>query len=334
MFVDTREWVYLKEVEFMQTFQERVKESTVLPSILSNVSQIGDPSMAFIFFFPLIFGLNKSKGLKFLITFIISEWLNMVLKWMLQGDRPYWWIKENGHDLQLHETFLTCETGPGVPSGHSQSSYLIWYSVLDTLLEQKPSNVVFLLVFLPLQVLMMSARIFISAHFPHQCLLGFLVAALCIQFVYKDDRILAGDTRTKLCVSVMLPTTAMVAYGGLLVSGFDPNWSIALATKWCLKSSWIYLDTTPFYAMVRYTASAAALAVAAQPRFLSANSTMLRILTGLACGFFCSKLHKVIPRSNLFVFYGAEFVLNSCNVLLIILLPYTIKLVCGNRKAK
>ena len=86
--------------------------------------------------------------------------------------------------------------------------------------------------------------------------------------------------------------------------------------------------------MVRYTASAAALAVAAKPKFLAANSNILRIFVGLACGFFSNKLHKVIPRSNLVVFYAAEFFLNFSNVLLIILLPYTIKVLFVNKKRK
>lgn len=30
-----------------------------------------------------------------LLVVIITEWLNMVLKWVLLGHRPYWWVMEN-----------------------------------------------------------------------------------------------------------------------------------------------------------------------------------------------------------------------------------------------
>jgi hypothetical protein len=40
-----------------------------------------------------------------------------MLKWILHGNRPYWWAPMNmQHRLDQYPT--TCETGPGNPSGH------------------------------------------------------------------------------------------------------------------------------------------------------------------------------------------------------------------------
>ena len=33
--------------------------------------------------------------------------------------------------------------------------------------------------------------------------------------------------------------------------GFDPQWSIDAATRWCARSEWVYWDTTPFNAIFR-----------------------------------------------------------------------------------
>jgi len=30
-----------------------------------------------------------------MLVVIITEWTNMVLKWILLGHRPYWWVMEN-----------------------------------------------------------------------------------------------------------------------------------------------------------------------------------------------------------------------------------------------
>ena len=34
-------------------------------------------------------------------------------------------------------------------------------------------------------------------------------------------------------------------------AGLDPSWSVELAKKWCARPEWIYLDTTPFFALTR-----------------------------------------------------------------------------------
>ena len=32
-------------------------------------------------------------------------------KWILQGERPYWWVEEHRTNITLLQTPLTCETG-------------------------------------------------------------------------------------------------------------------------------------------------------------------------------------------------------------------------------
>ena len=50
-------------------------------SFLTQVSRVGDPSKAFILYFPLIFGIHRLSGIKFLGTVVLCEWSNQVLKW-------------------------------------------------------------------------------------------------------------------------------------------------------------------------------------------------------------------------------------------------------------
>lgn len=119
--------LYLSEASFLSSLQERLSP---LSDFVIPISSIGDPSKGFIIYFPLILAINYLKGIKFLGAFIVSEWINMVglkinlfsqsynlmltlqnAKWILQGERPYWWIKEHQTNITLLQTPLTCETG-------------------------------------------------------------------------------------------------------------------------------------------------------------------------------------------------------------------------------
>merc|ERR1711893_540498 len=108
-------------------------------------------------------------------------------KWLLHGQRPYWWVKENkaAADISLQQTQLTCETGPGVPSGHSQAAAVIWFCLADAISPTlgRFSWVVWL-IFFGMQILMGLSRVFIAAHFPHQCILGFIVGLVIVKKFY------------------------------------------------------------------------------------------------------------------------------------------------------
>ncbi len=52
-----------------------------LGDTMQSVSRLGSPQLAFTLFFPLLYALHWGVGVKFLGAAIVSEWLNMVLKW-------------------------------------------------------------------------------------------------------------------------------------------------------------------------------------------------------------------------------------------------------------
>ena len=45
------------------------------------LSKVGDPRNSFLIYFPVVFHLNHNLGVGVLWTAIISEWINLVLKW-------------------------------------------------------------------------------------------------------------------------------------------------------------------------------------------------------------------------------------------------------------
>ena len=51
--------------------------------------------------------------------------------------------------------------------------------------------------------------------------------------------------------AVFVLCSSLGLYWLLSVSGMDPAWSIRFAQKWCARSDWVHLSTTPFNALVR-----------------------------------------------------------------------------------
>lgn len=48
---------------------------------MQMISRIGDPSLAFTLYFPIVVGINFRSGIRFLGAAILCEWMNQVLKW-------------------------------------------------------------------------------------------------------------------------------------------------------------------------------------------------------------------------------------------------------------
>ena len=270
--------------------------------------------------------------------------LNVVVqvgKWLLHGERPYWWVAERGLNVTLVQTDLSCETGPGLPSGHSQAAAVIAFCLVDTVTNMSRPALRPLLwtVFLASQVLMWTSRLYISAHFPHQCLLGFIVGLIIVKKFYIRGSWIQRRTSSLIFFSLFLISSSLGVYQTLIRLGHDPNWSLALAERHCRNSNWIWIDTTPFYSMMRFSGAALGLSMSGfltmdvftSPSVLTKLSTLA---IGLGLGQAAQIVHKNIPRQPLNHFYLYEFLLNAFYVIIVvktfqILSSYNF---CGNQK--
>eukprot|EP00090_Calanus_glacialis_P002478 TRINITY_DN11863_c0_g1_i2.p1 TRINITY_DN11863_c0_g1~~TRINITY_DN11863_c0_g1_i2.p1 ORF type:complete len:269 (+),score=50.18 TRINITY_DN11863_c0_g1_i2:602-1408(+) len=259
---------------------------------------------------------------------------------MLHGERPYWWVVEQNTNITLLQTRLTCETGPGVPSGHSQATVVIWFCLVDTITGcLGRGRLLGWFVFFLMQMSMFLSRIYIAAHFPHQCFLGFFVGLIIVKKFYLKASWVQYKTVPLVFMSVFLISSALGVYMLLLKFGVDPNWSIALAKKNCLKPEWIYVDTTPFYAMMRFSGSAVGLSLSgfltmevfSSPKIYTKASAMI---IGLGLGQLSNFIHKNLPRENLDHFYLCEFLLNAFYVITVIKMFQMLfaNNLCGNQR--
>ena len=98
------------------------------------------------------------------------------------------------------------------------------------------------------------SRVFIATHFPHQVIMGTVIGLILALVVQNYKTVLINMSVSVRCCalcSLLLVTTTLASYLCLSFLVYDPSISVTKAQKWCIKPSYIHLDTTPFYAMVR-----------------------------------------------------------------------------------
>ncbi|MGH0118215.1 UNVERIFIED_CONTAM: hypothetical protein FKN15_050810 [Acipenser sinensis] len=103
-------------VSMVQYLQTHYRDSQ---SWFLFVSFAADLRNTFFVFFPIWFHLSESVGVKLIWVAVIGDWLNLVFKWILFGQRPYWWVHEttyysNSSVPHIEQFLVTCETGPGM----------------------------------------------------------------------------------------------------------------------------------------------------------------------------------------------------------------------------
>ncbi|KAM9837873.1 glucose-6-phosphatase catalytic subunit 1-like [Aulostomus maculatus] len=230
-------------------------------------SSVADLHFTFFCWFPIWFYLQKDAGLRLIWVAVIGDWLNLVLKWVLFGERPYWWVHETlfykpDPAPALKQFPITCETGPGSPSGHAMGAAGGWCVMMTALLtiaaEKQCPPLLFKLLHAALWVLMVLlellvrlSRVYMAAHFPHQVIAGVFSGVLVAEVVSKATRIYSASMRTYFYTTLLLTSLAVGFYVLLKVLGVDLLWTLEKAQRWCVRPEWVHLDTTPFASLLR-----------------------------------------------------------------------------------
>ncbi|KAL0984186.1 hypothetical protein UPYG_G00138260 [Umbra pygmaea] len=232
------------------------------------VSWAADLRNTFFFFFPLWFHLRESVGIKLIWVAVVGDWLNLVFKWILFGERPYWWVQEttyytNSAAPQIEQYPMTCETGPGSPSGHAMGAAGVYYtmvtSVIAITLSRKTTcstkgrylQVTLWAFFWAVQLCVCLSRVFIAAHFPHQVVCGVLSGMVVAEAFNRSQWIYGASLKTYMYTTLFLLSSAVGFYVLLKVLGVDLLWTLEKAQKWCVKPEWVNMDSTPFASLLR-----------------------------------------------------------------------------------
>lgn len=317
-------------------------------SWITYISVLGDNREMFTFFFPLLAGLANELGTRVLWSAIFVEWSNLLLKWGLKGDRPYWWIGQTmlyneETRPRLKQFSNTCESGPGTPSGHIMMNVAVFYVILRGLTsntwksgkfnicEKVILNSLLCIAYVTWIAGVFISRLYIQAHFIHQNVLGCVIGLMIGQFCYQSKFLMKLNKVGAISIGCFVVMSAIGLYLFLLSNGMDPLWTIPLALQYCSHSEYVKIDTQPFYLVMRMTGAALGLGlgIASEQRELVLRSkpTFLRSLITIKGGVFIGKMASVIqaniPTDDYMLYMTLSLGLNTVLPLIIIsLLPH------------
>ncbi|CDW55445.1 glucose 6 phosphatase 2 [Trichuris trichiura] len=257
-----------------------------------SITKVGDPDLLILYLFPFV---------------------------ILHGERPYWYVYEHGMNdaaSQLKQFSLTCETGPGSPSGHAMITASVWYIIVWAYIKY---------------VVLAISRLYIATHFPHQVLLGSAIG-LAVGWFFTKSPVKRLRMEHCLFLTLFLSITAAIVYSAMLAMGVDPHWSVQLALKWCQNREWVHLNTSPLNALFRDTGAIVGLGWAVESRFFVDTTYDIHrdgseVITAVV-SFLLVQLCASIPRpiSNLYLYYMATFIQNmSISFVSVALVPFVVR---------
>nr|XP_020853095.1 glucose-6-phosphatase 3 isoform X2 [Phascolarctos cinereus] len=250
----------------------------------------------------------------------------------LFGERPFWWVHESGYyneaPAQVHQFPVSCETGPGSPSGHCMiTGAALWPIMIATssqIAKRSHSHWMKLMPSLAYSTFLLAvglSRIFILAHFPHQ-VLGGLIAGALLGWLMTPHVPIDRPVSFYGLTALALLLGASLIYWSLISLGIDLTWSVHLASKWCERPEWVHIETRPFAGLSRDAGAALGLGIALHsPCYAQVRRARLGILQQAACLLLVLGLLGLLnclgnpPQLSLFyVFNFLKFTLWPCLV--------------------
>ncbi|NXE85390.1 G6PC3 phosphatase, partial [Cochlearius cochlearius] len=199
-----------------------------------SVTSLADPKRVFTAWFPLAYFLDRRVGVSVLWLGLLSEWLNVILKWFLFGERPFWWVHESGlaskEPVVLRQFPVSCETGPGDPSGHCMiTGAALWplVTALTALVSRRSRSLVVKLSPVGAYALLLLAvglsRVFVLAHFPHQVVIGILAGA-ALGWGLQARTPVAHTLGFFVAVALALLLSSLALHSLVIAAGIDIDW--------------------------------------------------------------------------------------------------------------
>ncbi|NXD18565.1 G6PC3 phosphatase, partial [Nothocercus nigrocapillus] len=199
-----------------------------------SVTSLADPKSIFTVCFPLAYFLDRDVGVSVLWVGLLAEWLNVVSKWFLFGERPFWWVHESRlfeeQPVSVQQFPVSCETGPGHPSGHCMiTGAALWpfVTALTALASRhSTSTAVRLSPFAAYALLLLAvglSRVFVLAHFPHQ-VVGGILAGAALGWSLQARAPAARSLRFFACTSLALLLGAVALHRAMTAAGLDIDW--------------------------------------------------------------------------------------------------------------
>ena len=83
--------------------------------------------------------------------------------------------------------------------------------------------------------------------------MGLICGNVALEIGYRNQKWLKTSTIRMIMNALGLVASAIAVHAvvdKLTSKSGGANWTVAKAEKWCKKADWVYIDTTPYYALV------------------------------------------------------------------------------------
>lgn len=148
--------------------------NNVFDNLFKIITEIGDKFVFILIVVILFWVVNKRFAYKFLFAFIGSAFINQVAKMIIKRPRPFY---EEGITSVGKES-----SGYSFPSGHSQSTGIIYYSFND---EFGKKNKIIKIVLIAILILVPFSRMYLAQHYLTDVLVGTIIGIISAIIMYK-----------------------------------------------------------------------------------------------------------------------------------------------------
>ncbi|MDR2258369.1 MAG: phosphatase PAP2 family protein [Treponema sp.] len=189
-------------LDIIRTVQEAANPP--LTFFMKAVTHLGSVSVYVILLSLMFWCIDEKKSFRLGAAVLISGWINLALKFLLNQPRPFWEAYDPAVGF-IHERF------GGLPSGHAQSSLVMWIIAASWGTRPWQYAAAVLLV-----LLIGFSRIYLGVHFPTDVFAGWLMGGLvCAAYFFLVPRIEKalenGGLRAKLVLSAAV-SFVMILY--------------------------------------------------------------------------------------------------------------------------
>ena len=247
-----------------------------LTAVMRFFSIIGEPAV-YLALVPLIYWcVDEKKGLRLGFMILISIWVNLSLKYLLDQPRPFF----VGYDPSVG---MSSEKTGGLPSGHAQNTLVIFFMIASWLKKRWATVCASALC-----LLIGFSRIYLGVHFPTDVLAGWIIGGviLCGYFLFSgkiEALLVKGGSRAEM-IAIAALSFIMILYVPA-IEFFMPGGSLlGLGLGYFLNRRYVGFSTN------------ALPETADRKKYLILLVRVLIGLAGLALIFF--RVSSFVPRSS------------------------------------
>jgi membrane-associated phospholipid phosphatase len=194
--------IYIQEIKIINWIQSLGDWFTPLALFFSLMGS----QIFYVFLAPVIYWCyDPILGIRAALYLSISGGLNSILKAVFHSPRPYWYST----DVRA----LSAESTFGEPSGHAQSSLVVWGTIALRIRRRWSWILAIVMIFF-----ISLSRIYLAVHFPSDVLLGWAIAILLLWLLHRfEDPFLTWFIKLTQVVQVIFIFLASISFITLFI---------------------------------------------------------------------------------------------------------------------